>query len=58
MKWIFQRLPSQRGRELYERLCSAGATMRMRGIQMFDWLIKVQHAYYLGQPVPALEADG
>jgi hypothetical protein len=27
----------------------------MRGIPIFDWLIKVFHAYYLAKPVPALE---
>jgi transposase len=58
MKRIFQRLPSQRGREFYERLCSAGATARIRGVQIFDWLIKALHAHYLGEPVPALEPAG
>ena len=58
MKRIFQRLPSPRGREFYERLCSAGATARIRGVQIFDWLIKALHAQYRGEPVPDLEPAG
>jgi hypothetical protein len=58
MKRIFQRLPSPRGREFYERLCSVGATARIRGVQIFDWLIKALHASYLGEPVPDLEPGG
>jgi transposase len=58
LKRIFQRLPSPRGRQFFERLVSVGATARIRGVQIFDWLIKAQHAYYRGDPAPALEPGG
>lgn len=55
LKRIIQRLPSKRGREFFERVYSAGATARIRGVKVFDWLIKAWHAYRLGAPPPALE---
>ena len=58
LKRIFQRLPSQRGREFFERVYSAGATARIRSVQLFEWLIRALNAYRLGEPAPALEPGG
>jgi transposase len=58
MKRIFQRLPSNRGREFFERVYSAGATARIRSVQLFEWLIRALNAYRLGEPAPALEPGG
>jgi len=58
LKRIFQRLPSQRGREFFERVYSAGATARIRSVQLFEWLIRALNAHRLGEPAPALEPGG
>jgi len=58
LKRIFQRLPSQRGREFFERIYSTGATARIRSVQLFEWLIRTLNAYRLGEPAPALEPGG
>jgi transposase len=55
MKRIFQRLPSDGGKQFFERLVSAGATARVRGVPFFDWLIKAFKASRTGDPPPALE---
>jgi transposase len=58
LKRIFQRLPSQRGRDFFERVYSAGATARIRSVHLFEWLIRALNAYRLGEPAPALEPGG
>jgi hypothetical protein len=35
-----------------------GAMTHIKGVPIFDWLIKAAHAYHLGEPVPALEPGG
>ena len=55
LKRIFQRLPSQDGKRFFERMLSLGATARIRGVPIFDWLIKALHAAHKKQPLPALE---
>jgi hypothetical protein len=55
LKRIFQHLPSEGGKQFFERLLTTGATARIRGVPFFDWLIKALHAYHQGLPLPALE---
>ena len=58
LKRIFQRLPSQRGREYFEQEYSAEATVRIRNVQLFEWLIRALNANPLGAPAQALKPGG
>lgn len=55
LKRIFQRLPSKRGKQFFERLFSIGATARIRGVPIFEWLIEAVKASCEKRPLPALE---
>lgn len=57
LKRIFQRLPSKRGKQFFERLFSIGATARIRGVPIFEWLIEAVRASCEKRPPPALEPN-
>jgi len=57
LKRIFQRLPSTRGKQFFERLFSIGATARVRGVPIFEWLIEAVRASCEKRPLPALEPN-
>lgn len=57
LKRIFQRLPSNRGKQFFERMATTGATARIRGVPFFQWLIQSIHAHHHRQPLPALEPN-
>lgn len=55
LKRIFQRLPSEGGKQFFERLFSIGATARIRGVPIFEWLMNAVKAACQKRPLPALE---